>query len=361
MRQRKWVSVLTPAASSGEIDFIYTTVGSAQNITLLIPATGIIAGDSENVVAQKIYNCMYNVLLNTVMYGDVSQSAGQGLSGSSQFNVNNMQNGVLAIPPGGLVAGNGIFNIPVYGSQSPSSQARPAVTDHVVSLFSQAQFSLLASSNTVGATIHISTTPIYCTLSEARQRGPLRRQYWRLNDGTSMTDDQVIEVLEAACGDWINISNNYITQTCCVAERDGNLTDGIQLMKYPIVVTDTPRVRRPSILQTLVADTTTIDILSKYIVNRDTGWLTFRFAQNLVFNYEPFDFYNEIKVSYVGGYMSIPHEVKMLVLDISTFSGPPRQESELKSGTTSAKFYLPNVMYKDICNRYKSYMRSWTE
>jgi len=360
MRNRVFINVLVAPTASGEIDLLYSTVGTAKDVSLTIQCTGILPTDTEITTAQKIYNCIYATLFNTTMFTDVSQSAGQGIGGDN-LNVNINQDGHLDIPVQGLEPGRGIFNIPVYGSQSPSSQARPAWTDHVTSLFSQAQFQLTLLSNNTGANIYLSSTPIYLTIAEARKYGPFRRQYWTSPQGVAFTDADIISSLENAGNEWLGITNNFVVQSCFVAERDGYLTDGIQLKKYPLIVVDTPRVRRPSILQTLVADTTTIDILSKYIVNRDTGWLTFRFAQNLVFNYEPFDFYNEIKVSYVGGYDSIPREVKMSILDISFYSGLNRYESELKSGTTSVKFIQPWTIYKGLFSLHRSYFRSEQE
>lgn len=330
MRQYEFISVMTPPSSSGTIGFQFQTLDASVNYTYTIPCTGILSTDGEKETARKIYTCINSFLQNTLITND------------------------NLLPPGV----NAIFNIPVYGNQDPVGNFRPAYTDHVVSMFSQAQFKYSITSNNTGANIKISTAPMLVTLAEALNYGAFTGQNFQDEFGVAYTTDQIITLVEIASIEITEILQNYIVNACYVHEEDGYFTDGIQLKKYPIRTCDTPRVRRPSILQTLVADSTTMDILTKYIVNRETGWLTFRFSQNLIFNYEPFDYYNEIKVSYIGGEDVIPTSIKVATTQISVYAGTVIDIKSFRTGTTAFVYRDRVEIFKDILSKSKKYMRS---
>lgn len=315
MNNLQFISVLTVPASSGQAVFEIKTYDASTNIILTLTATGLNTTDSENAIAKKIYD-QFNTLLT-----------------------NNSAN----------------FTAPVYGADTPAAKFRAHRTEHVISIFSESQFSVELLSNTTGNIIYIDNVPIPLTISEAQSLGAIQGQQFKDFDGNNLTNSQIADLLAASFAEFVAYTNNYVVMATYVHEEEGIGDDAIQLGKRPLVSVDIPQIRRPIFL-TNIAQETTVSGMFIYIVNRELGWIQYKFAQDILFNYEPFDKGNEIKISYVAGYKSIPLAVKSALLRLTTLYQHDADIDQLEGGTFRVVFSKEKTTITKILGPFaKSY------
>lgn len=300
------------------MSFSLQSFDASTNVTLSLTATGILTTDTESQIASKV---------------------------KTQLDIQLAQYGA------------NFTGVPSFGTDSPLATWRTGRTEHVMSLFSECQYSFEVSSNTTGCTYYTSTVPVLVTLEKARSLGIFLDQPFTDSAGTAYTDSVLAEFLALASSEFIAATNNYIVEATFVHTDWGFYTRGVQLKKYPIVSMDGPRIRRPNILTTIVIDNTT-DLSSKYTLDSDNGWVMFRFVQDLLMNYEPFDMNNEIKISYVGGYKQMPLDIQKAVIKLTSAIQSDADIKSLKAGSFAVQFREDVVVYGDIFLNLKKYFRS---
>ena len=103
----------------------------------------------------------------------------------------------------------------------------------------------------------------------------------------------------------------------------------------------------------------TFDLASRYEVDQYTGWITFRFAQDLLFNYEPFDFNNQWRDAYRAGFYNIPEELKIAVLRYCwCIQNSFTTISEIHDGSTTIKYAIDkNIEKRTIVSSLKEFMQ----
>lgn len=297
---------MTPPTGSGSLSFTLQTYGSSpSDMTLVVTVTGITSGMNEKQVAATICN----------------QASSQMCASHTIFQ--------------GWI---GTITDPVTGAWQTT------FTDHVVSFFSLAQFDVFNVTDTgTGAQYYFDSTPVLCTVAEALADGPLAAQLLQQCGGGALTTLQIINLLAMASGDLTAILRNNIVRAFYVFQLTTNLTNAIRFPNRPVGFFFNPFDIRPTIIQ-LAAQVAIFDLPTRYSVDYQTGWVTFRFAQDLLFNYEPFDMNNQWFCAYLAGNYQIPREVKTAVLRWSYVCQTFSNITEISDGNTKMSFSIDKNM-----------------
>lgn len=309
---------MTPATGSGSMSFTLQSYNSCPLVTLAISVTGITAGMPESVVANTI----------------CTQASAQMDAAGHLFK--------------GWI---GTITSPVTGAWQTQC------TEHVVSLFSIAQFSILDLTDSgTGAYYYTDSSPVLCTVGDALKDGPLSNQMLQVCGGTAMTTDQIVNLLAMASADVCALTRNDFIRSWYVFQWTSNLVNAIRFPNYPVGFFFNPFDIRPTIIQ-LAAQVAIFDLPVRYSVDYQTGWCTFRFAQDLLFNYEPWDMNNQWFCVYLAGFYQIPREVKTAVLRWSyvcqTFSSS--NITSISDGTTKIGYSVDkNIEKRNIFAPLKS-------
>lgn len=319
MENIRFLSVMTAPASSGSSTFNITSYNATPNVSLTVTVTGINVGMSEEQVAMTMCQQI-----------------------SSAF----FTNGVLF---------QGVLGTLV----SPTSAAfQTAVTDHVISVFSQSQYSFTQVADTTGCNYFLDTTPIFCTVDEAMAFGPLANQMLQGCNGP-LTTQQIIDLLAMASSDAVGILRNNIVSCFYVFYFTTMLTNAIKFPNTPIQFYWNPYTLRPTIIA-MATQVATFDLASRYEVDFRSGWCTFRFAQDILFNYEPFDYNNQWYIAYQAGYNQIPREIKTAILRWSYViqSVGFLNVSSISDGNTEIKYSVDkNIEKRNIFSTLRQYMQ----
>lgn len=295
MENRQYLSVMTVAASSGDIDLTLTTYDATTNITIIASVSGIASSEKESVTAQKIYNQLSIII--------------------SQYNAT--YSGVPSLLPNG-----------------PNPTFRLTRTDHCICIFSECQFSLEVTENNTGNIFIIDTVPVLGTVQDAQAFGVLIGQ-----DFTDLTPSQIANLLLIASAEIIGQIKNPIVASTYIFQHWGQWEESVEFDMKPLIYVDNPYIVRPDIL-TFLTQTETAEPLGVYDFNDKTGWTAFRYAQDVFNSYEPFDDNNDWRISYIAGYKSIPALIKkaliMMTLYIqdASFAGI----DQLEGGTFKVKY-----------------------
>lgn len=295
---RNYISVLTPAAS-GTLIFSVETYDASPNVTLTLPVT---AGRSMDEIS----------LANQI---------------SNQFTTLLTQ--ACAIYQG----------IPVFSFFPPNANFYVDKTDHVVSFWSQAQYRLQLVSNTTGAAIQISPTPTLLTLAQAKSMAPLVGVDFSDFNENDLTDNQIMELLQIASNQIVNIVNNPIIIANHLLEIIGNMVGSVKLDSKPVLDYDPPVINRPSVLLPL-----SLPILQSgysYDIVRNKGIFNYRYDSNLINAWDPYDSNNEVRMTYRAGNLNIPRIIQEKVIQVAGISLNTSSIKSLKGGSASVEFRLP--------------------
>lgn len=289
-----YLNVMTPARTAGVITVTVQSFGASADATVT-STVSVLAGDSELVVARKLYD---------QILADLTTASA-------------------------LYTGD-----PVFSDSLPAATWRPTRSDHVVGLWSEANFSVTVGASTTGALVYPYPTPIWSTLDYANQYGPVYKEYFRKPNGDCLEDDDKVALLAATCSQIIALTNNplvlstYKHQETCVG------TDSIFLGRLPVYDWDKPSIRRPYAANIITA-TVLQTVKNSYSMNHSLGQLSYRFAQDLVWNIEPFEDANELIMTYVSGYFNIPTHARNTMLRYTSLAELDPAIRQLKHGTFS--------------------------
>lgn len=318
----QFCSVLSLPASSGTIEFEVETYNVPTNLVFTISATGINDDDSEIDVAKKIYNACVATFINDLEY----------------------------IGP------------PIFHDQEIPATFRAHRTDHVVTIYSQCQFSIKIINNDTGCRALIGVTPTLAALDEARNLGTVSSIDLKDSDGNSLTDDQLEILLQAASSKLIELLNNNIVICTYLKEFIGNGERAITLDEgLPGISIDAPNTRRPYQLYVTLADSS--GRASSYGANRSTGKVRYRFAQGMIKTEQPFQIGNEFNITYVAGYFNIPQAIKLGVLFLAaqilaglSTMGPEAGLKRLTGGNLTFEFFDSSNSMDDFLFELRAYI-----
>lgn len=295
----QYLSVLTPATATGVIQLRLESYDASSNVTFTTSSIAINSGDSEETIAIKLKNALDSELVLATYNFD-----GQ----------------------------------PVFSAELPNATWRIARTNHILNIWSECQYSLSITSNTTGALINQGSEPTFQTIAYAKAYGAISGQNFQDSVGDPLPDATIALMLAATSSEIVLNLNNPIVATGHVHYEIGNWTPSVFLKFIPLILWDPPVIRRPNMYNVLPVTTSFSDVRSNYTVNYLTGEVNYRFTQNLIQRFEPFDYYNEIKLSYVAGYTNIPAIVKNVGVDYLQFMDVQGIVESLAGGTFKIAF-----------------------
>ena len=313
MDWRNYLSVMTPAASAGNIVYNITTYDAETNISLNVTVSAT-TGESEIALARRINE----------------QVTVQLVQASAQYS-----------------------GLPAFSSQVPQATFYLGQTDHIVSVWSQATFLITEVSNATGAAIQISSSPTFVTLAQGQDLGPLLGLDYTDANEVALTDAQIMTVLQLASDQIVRLTNNDLVIACYLHEYIGSMQGTILLRQSPIVNYDRPAVLPPILVSTGLYYV--YNYYSSFQVDRKLRLLNYRFGSNLMNAGDPFDTNNEVKVTYRAGYMNIPRIVQEKTLLIVALMLNDPNVSELRGGSFQVKFRLPIETLKAVSAELSAY------
>lgn len=261
-------------ASALDLDITLTTYNLNNNITFTYSVSSINEGDSPNVLANKISTQL------------------------STYLVQNSHN----------------FSGRLYYQDQEISEATFNVTrtNQCVAVWGQSQFDVTVANDT-GAIIKVRTRPCLVTIAEARDTSAITGITYTNGDGEDLTDDQLGSLLCLASADLCSYLKNNISLTTYMQHETTSWQYGIFVSKTPFVDYWAPQCRIPQVFTYLSSTAIYSTAKQNYSMDVKSGMLSYRFAQNLIGMYEPFDYANEILLSYIAGYYNIPEEIKTVI------------------------------------------------
>lgn len=227
---------------------------------------------------------------------------------------------------------------PQFQSFLPCALFRLNCSEHVVSVFSEADYMLTVTNNTTGCIIITSNVALLSTVEDAKVDGPLTGLVLTDVAGIPLTDYQTAKLIQLASAKMVALLNNNVVICTYIYEDWGNWQTSFFLRNIPGISYDGVFVKYPGTLLfwgILVGGAPSI----LWTYNKATGELHFRGSQNCIYTGEPGSANNEIKVSYIAGNYAIPDAIQggLYRLMASVLENAGNVKS-LKNGTWQVTF-----------------------
>lgn len=302
----QYLSFLNKPSDTGDITLTLQSFNSVKNAIISLAVTGLTAVSP----AANAFNAINQINTQLSQYGIA-------YSGSPVFTSNNL----LGTQPGD----------PVFSSQLAAGSFRCHQSDHVISFFSEATFSLDVCSSVPGLIVMSSNDPLLCTIDTAKKYGPLSQF-----DMSGLSDNQIALLIELASTKLTTLLNNAIVVATYVHSEVGYLQRSVFLREgLPGIWYDGIRVKRPYEIYSYPV----LGASLNWNYNKDTGELYYIPSQNIVYSNDPTYWGNEIRFSYVAGNFSIPNEIVFGVITLMQAIAENTSNIEsLKTGTWGVKF-----------------------
>lgn len=236
---------------------------------------------------------------------------------------------VADLTTAGLLYSDGTTGTPQFSDQAPLATWMPTLSDHVVCIWSECQFRMTVTTNL--CRFVQDTSPVLMTIAYAKSVGFVFREFFKLADGSVMDDDSLVYTLGIISAYACDFLNNYIVMTTYKHHEICKGGESIQVGKRPIYTWDDPQIRRPYAAQIITATVLQV-VRNSFMMVNETGKLGYRFAQNLVWNIEPFAKNNELIMTYVAGNFVIPKRVKDVCLKYNFISSYDPVAKRLRHG-----------------------------
>lgn len=311
----RYISVLSPAATAGDIVFNITTYNLETNLDI-------------NIVVSAATSYSEYTLAGRILTELVSTFAASGAS---------------------------FVHIP-YPNEDMVGEFAPTRSDHVVCIMSMCDWELDITSNPTGAMILASDDPALLTLSEGDDFGIF--EDIGCSTGVALTNTQKANRIAQGSARLIAYLNNNIVLSTYIHREIGNGNKFIQVKKRPLVNFYTPRSRPP------FATGAYYPWVLPYTASRSSfgiddpklGMIAYLQDQNLVDIEKPFGDGNEIIVAYEAGYRKIPAIIKECAAKFTWFldnNGSIAAESV--EGVSETNRSIPDVLkgYSAFLKGYK--------
>jgi hypothetical protein len=293
----------------------------------------------------ETYNSQANIALSfTATSSGTETEVGLAYSLASQFNTI-------------LIQASAAYNgQPVFSDQLPISSFNVTVTDHVVCIWSQANFRIELTSNTTGSSILVGPSPVLVTLQKAKNYAPLLGIEFSDFNENNLTDKQIMVLMELASDQIVKLTNNNIINSTYLKEHIGNMTGTLTLGKGPITSWDVPYIRRPYII--LVTAIPLGQAAIAYNVVTRLKLVNYRFTNDLMNLFDPFEMNNEVKMSYRAGFLNIPRIIQEKVVEMSSLMLTDTNIKSLKGGSAAVEFRAPQEVLNAISQELRAYRNS---
>ena len=291
---RTYYSILTPPTASGDLDITLETLDAETNITFTTTIS-LTSAMSEVEVAREIEDGL-NLSLGT-------NSA--SYEGS-----------------------------PAFSDDPYQATFQITRSDHVLCIWSQAQFEITENYISLGGFAKASTSPVWVTIEKAESHNG---GCFLGRNGLPMETSMIADYLEGSCAEVASMLKNNIVLSTYLGEYSTKQTQAIFTSPTPGVSIDTPIIKRKYFYENVW----TVEYLPiSYNWIRRTGRLQYR--PDEIFNLIPeaFDLGNEVRVTFIAGYSHIPVEIQRAAVTYAVSQiANPAGVAELKGGSFSVKFH----------------------
>jgi hypothetical protein len=309
-----FLSVMTPADVNGDFvlrletkDFsttaVYTeSINETELVTLNLAVCGITTDMSEIEIAETTYK----------------QLSDQIIAANRAFN------GSLA-----------------YSEEQYPSTFQLTYSEHVVCIWSQAQFTSKIVNDSTNAILELAGRPCLITVTEAKANAVI-------SDFTfgNLTDTEISKSIKNASAFLTNRLRNNIVITTYAKEYRTKDTASVRLSPMPVLDFSNPRLRqRVSPQQSVV----TVWDKRYFTLLHDKGELIFRAGETLINVSEPYEIQNSIYITFISGYQDIPDEIKTAVIDLCKYKITSRDDiKSMKGGSGAFEFFGTSKVLKSI-------------
>lgn len=276
----QYVSFLTPGIQSGG-GLQLSIEDKTFNSTLTYALTGLSGLETEQQMAYKTYQQLTTFLVQ------------QGKIFTTDYS---------------------LTGVPYYSDLPAVQQYNVTMTDHCVCVWAQSMFTISAS-GTMGQIIHCDNTPTLLTVPDCRNIATVTGIDLTDNDGIDLNDNEVATLLRLTSAKLCGFTNNKIVISTYIQEDTTDWTYGIYLRKTPVVDFVPPQVRQP-IAFNLFSAVTYATVKQNYSIEPNTGYLGYRFAQNIVDYVEPFQQFNDVLTTYISGFPHIPTDIENSIVQL---------------------------------------------
>ncbi len=310
MPKSVFISVLQPPSVDNEnlvLDFIDNDDSTGwSNFSITI--SGLLHSDSESRCARKIF------------YG--------------------IQNG--------LALNNAVYNgTPVFNTDTFPFTFRPLITEHVVSLWSQSNYSIEIASYPTGMEVVTSNDPIFCTLRRAYELGPVTGVTFKTTDLQPMTPPMMIMALEAASSKIISTLDGFnVIPTTYFQMASGEWQRGVTCKYCPLIRVDHIVAKGPYLPQYVFSLGSSI--IQRVEPNPETGSIKFLDWSNSVGLREAADFGNAIIWSYTAGYEYVTTSLAQTSLQVLALNQTPFEVQSFSGASFSMRFRDPTEAQRMI-------------
>lgn len=242
---------------------------------------------------------------------------------------------------------------PVFSDQAPLSTFKLSRTDHIVCFWSQAEFRLYVVSNDAGAEIQIASSPTFLTLAQAQDFAPLVGLEFTDFNEDDLTNSQILTLLQLASDQIVRLINNNIVISCYLKEHIGHMTGTLGLDYGPVVEWDVPYVRRPYVI--LVTAIPLGQSAIAYNVIRNLKLVNYRFTNDLIDVFDPYEMNNEVKMTYRAGLLNVPRVIQEKVLQICSMMLTDTNIKSLKGGSFAVEYRPPVEVLEAIALELRAY------
>lgn len=235
---------------------------------------------------------------------------------------------------GGLYAYTGQMVFPM--SPAPFT-FRAFIIDHIVSIWSQSQFTVKKVSDTSQCYISYGNTPTFPMLAEAKEIAAVNGINLVDMNNVAFSDTDIkiaMELSSAQICAWLRGFN--VVLSTYGHQETGEWARGFTVRFNPVVFNDHIVVRGPSISDYTGSEGPSV--VQRFNVDSYTGVVDFLDWSNAVQVREIGDFGNSILMTYAAGYSSVPDAVKAASVRVLGMTKEPLSIAEFRGGSGGMKF-----------------------
>lgn len=208
--------------------------------------------------------------------------------------------------------------------------------DHLINIWSQAQFFLEVETNDIGFRFAIEEIPIFSTIKEAKKLGQVLGVSFLNSEGTPYDDEDMELLLRSASQEIIGYANgNVMAASTYLVEDRGFITNGIMLDYFPILFSDRPVIRGPW-MDPALNNSPVNQLVGGFQLDTVNGILSF--DSTFYPNESALWIDNMVAMTYAAGLSSIHPLLKQETVRVCSYINQPVQVAKMKGGTFSIDF-----------------------
>lgn len=205
------------------------------------------------------------------------------------------------------------------------------VCDHVIHVWSQVGFKItcsLSNGNAPETIIDIAEVPVFTTIEAFQNIAPSYGISLLNKDGSEYSEQQIVQMAKIGSNQIIRLLNGFkICASTYLTEHMGNYKLGFKFEVRPVLYEDRPIVRGPY-FSNMSAQ---YDCVLEYDIDYQDGLL--KFPNYGIYQRQPLDINNVLKMTYVAGFATIPSIVQEETSHIASFLKFNPMVESIKQGT----------------------------